>query len=113
MGYIMVTRDELYDNESARRVLAGLVPAVDYGPQLSETPREPSAFTTGVLNTMPILLAGSLAVTMTLAGSVPSASAHPTAEPRNDGSRAANLSTAKLTTASTTSAVRTAVAPSV
>lgn len=112
MGYIMITENELYDNESARRVLAGLVPAVDYGPQLSETPREHSAFTTGVLNTMPILLAGSLAVTMTLAGSVPSASARPIAEPRNDASRAANLSTAKLITASTTSSVRTAVAPS-
>jgi LysM repeat protein len=113
MGYIMTTENELHDNESARSVLAGLVPAFDYAHELSESPREHSAFTSGVLNTMPILLASSLAVTMTLAGSVPSASARSAAETRNDASRAANLSTAKLTAASAATTGRTAVAPSV
>ena len=84
----MTTPHERHDHSAredvALNVLVGLVPRVSYTQQSPDSLREQSTFASGMLSTMPIILASSLAVSMTLAGSVSPANAQALLEPSTD-----------------------------
>jgi len=88
MEYVMTTPHKRFEHtepdDTALNVLIGLVPRVDYSNQPPASPREFGSFASGLLSTMPIILASSLAVSMTLAGSVSSANAQALLEPSTD-----------------------------
>lgn len=64
----------------AHSVLSGLVPTHDYSHDTHGNFRESGAFTSSMLSTMPILLAGSMAVSMTFTGAVAPVSARPSTD---------------------------------
>jgi len=67
----------------ARNVLTGLVPTHDYSAKVPFNGRDSAAFSHSMLSTVPILLAGSMAVSMTLTGAVAPVSARPATDPNS------------------------------
>ena len=68
-------------DSNAKNVLSGLVPTRDYAAESRSGAKDTGAFASTVMSTMPIFLAGSMAVSMTLTGAIAPASAKPATEP--------------------------------
>ncbi|MGV8968944.1 MAG: LysM peptidoglycan-binding domain-containing protein [Microbacteriaceae bacterium] len=86
----------------AQNVLAGLVPTRDYAAESLASMKETGVFSGSMLSTMPILLAGSMAVSMTFTGAVAPVNAKPVAEPRSSNDNAfGNVTSSRSENAST------------